>query len=434
MRTVTLFLVLAVILIPVSQVSANPSLPHEGLGMYQGAFSGGIVYTADAMDTNGDGIIDAADNDIMYSSTVGANPTDGRFSLVGGPDNSAAYPRLSNDGEIILCHAFVDTNGDGRVSEDTDTPLIGALNIDGSDLTALTQPGAVGALEGAWSPDQTRIAFSYVDTDTDGDGALTTRDIRKLAVMQIGAVDPANPTASQIAQSSDFRVVTDTSLSVARPQFWADNLVIFSAIRTADNIRQVYSFNLDTNALEPFAPPEGESFNPVPSPDRSRLAVEVALGEDQYVAVYDGAVDRWTRISPEGTQASDPSWSADGALVLAVRTSTGSQVMLYQNRQLSTVLETPDTISLTQFSPDSNAIAYAAVPPEGGNRVVKVMTLDGGYAASLTPPDSDVKDFVWVPEDQQQEEEESSSLPLPGFAALMPSAPLLYKPQGSWVI
>jgi dipeptidyl aminopeptidase/acylaminoacyl peptidase len=430
MKTLTLFLVLAVALIPVSGAAANNAAPGHSLGMFQGSLSGGIVYTADSTDTNSDGIIDAADNDIMYSSTIGASPTDGRFSLVGGPDNSAAYPRLSNDGEIILCHAFVDTNGDGRVSEETDTPLLGALNIDGSDLVALSQPGAVGALEGSWSPDQTRIAFSYIDTDTDGDGILTTRDIRKLAVMEIGAIDPASPTASQMAQGSDFRVVTDTSLSVSRPQFWAENLVIFSATRTSDNIRQVYSFNLDTNALETFAPPEGESFNPVPSPDRSRLAVEVQLGEDQYVAVYDGAVDRWVRASPEGTQASDPSWSSDGALVMAVRTATGSQVVLYQNRQLSTVMETTDTVSLTQFSPDGNAIAYAAVPPEGGNTVVKVMTLDGGYAATLTPPDSNVSDFVWVPEGQP-EEEENSSLPLPDFAALLPSSPLVHKPQGS---
>jgi Tol biopolymer transport system component len=424
LRKFTFLLVLTIMAMPIAPAWAADQSPEDAQQGYQGSFSGGIVYTAETEDTNGDAVVDSSDNDIMFSNTIGANPVDGRFAIIGGQENSAAYPRLSQDGEIILCHAFVDTNGDGLVSEESDMPLLGVLNLDGSDLNPLTPPGQVGAFDAMWSPDQSKIAFSLVDGDTNGDGRITVTDVAKLALMEVGAIDPAAPTASQVAAANDFRILTDNQVSVSKPQFWANNLIVFAGTRAVDNLRQVYIYNLDTGVMEPFTPPEGEAFNPIPSPDESRLAVEVKVGEDQFVSVYDGAVDRWTRASPEGAIASDPNWSADGALVMSVRTATGSQVVIYENRQQRTFLESTEQISMTRFSPDGSAIAYAAVPAEGGNSVVKMMTMDGGYAASLTSTDSNVTDVVWIPEAPPPSETPSESgafLPLPNVA-LLPSS------------
>ncbi len=165
MKRITFVLLGALVMMPVANVWASDASPAPRPDNYQGSFSGAIVYTADALDTNGDDIIDSSDNDIMFSNAIGADPTDGRFLIAGGEAASAAYPRLTQDGEIILCHAFADTNADGAVSHESDMPFLAVLNVDGSDLTPLMEPGSAAALSGL-KPGDEIIAVDQTRTPT----------------------------------------------------------------------------------------------------------------------------------------------------------------------------------------------------------------------------------------------------------------------------
>jgi len=381
--------------------------------------SGGIVYTADALDTNEDGTVNADDNDIMFSVSIGADPADGRFAMAGGPPASAAYPRLSSNGEQVLCHAFVDTNEDGKVDHATDMPFVAVLNQDGSDLTPLTEPGAAVAFEAEWSVDESKATFVYATEDTDGDGAITTSDNGRLAVLDLGQRDPAAPSASQLASPAAVRVLTDETLAVTRPQFWEDNLILFEDRRVTDNVKQVYTFNLDTNSLTEIAPPQGEASNPQPSPDGIQLATQVEIGGLQSVWMLDRTSGGWRQVSPADTNATDPTWSPDGqSLAMSASSDEGSSVLVFDGSQIRSVIDSEGEIRSTDFSPNGEAIAYAATPQDSDQASLNIVTLDGGYAATLSPEDSNLVDFDWIPEGDGP-----TSMPSFGaFVALFPVA------------
>jgi hypothetical protein len=385
----------------------------------QGFLSGGIVYTADALDTNEDGVVNTNDNDIMFSVSIGADPADGRFQMAGGPPASAAYPRLSNNGEQVLCHAFVDTNEDGVVDHATDMPFVAVLNADGTEVTPLTEPGAAVAFQAEWSLDESKATFVYATEDTDGDGAITMGDNGRLAVLDLGQRDPAAPSAAQLASQAAVRVLTDETLAVTRPQFWEDNLILFEGRRVADGIRQVYTFNLDTNSLTEIAPPEGEASNPQPSPDGIQLAAQVEIGGLQSVWMLDRTSGGWRQVSPAAANATDPTWSPDGAsLAMAASSDAGSSVLVFDGSQIRTVIESEGDIRSTDFSPTGGAIAYAASPVNSEQTSLNIVTLDGGYAATLSPEDSNLVDFDWIPE-----EDGPTSMPsFRAFVALFPVA------------
>ena len=414
-----IILTLAVALYPMAGALAAEDPNAGALPFQQGFLSGGIVYTADALDVNEDGVVNAEDNDIMFSVTIGADPSDGRFQMAGGAGASAAYPRLSSNGEQVLCHAFVDTNEDGKIDHATDMPFVAVLNVDGTMVTPLVEPGSSVSFQAEFSPDESKATFVYATEDTDGDGAVTMNDDGRLAILELGQLDPAAPSAEQFASPAAVRVLTDESLAVSRPQFWEDNLILFEGRRVNDDVKQVYTFNLDTNSLTEIAPPQGEASNPQPSPDGVQLAAQVEMNGLQSVWVLDRTAGSWRQVSPADTNATDPTWSPDGAsIAMAASDDAGSRVVVFENSQIRTVAESDEGISMTAFSPAGGAIAYAASPSGGENTSLNIVTVDGGYAATLTTVESNLVDFDWIPEDDQP-----TSMPLfISFAALIPAA------------
>jgi Tol biopolymer transport system component len=126
----------------------------------------------------------------------------------------------------------------------------------------------------------------------------------------------------------------------------------------------------------------------------------------------------WRQVSPAAANATDPTWSPDGAsLAMAASSDAGSSVLVFDGSQIRTVIESEGNIRSTDFSPTGGAIAYAASPVNSEQSSLNIVTLDGGYAATLSPEDSNLVDFDWVPEDGP------TSMPsFRAFVALFPVA------------
>jgi WD40 repeat protein len=394
-KPVLLFLLAA---LPLT-LAAAPAPSGTGQALRQAAPVGRIVYTADALDTNEDGLVNAADNDIMYSVDIGADPEDGRLHLAGGPPASAAYPRLTEDGEIILCHAFADTNGDGITDHQNDMPFLAVLNSDGTEVTPLHNPGTAVALEADWSPDERTIVFAYADQDTNGDGTVSIADTLRLAILQLGQLDPANPSPAQYVVDFAPTILTDATLSVSRPQYWSDTVILFEARRVQNGARGIYTYDLQTGQTLLVSPGVVDAWNPVLSPDRTRIAAEVQTQLDgKSIWVYNAINAQWAIVSTDLESPSAPTWSPDGSL-LAMSDSTpdANLIVVYDGQTTQALITSDAEIGMTAFSPDGDAIAYASTPGADAGTSLNVVSLDGGYAATLTPEGTDLVEYVWSP-------------------------------------
>jgi hypothetical protein len=356
-----------------------------------------IVYTADALDTNEDGVVNAADNDIMFSIQIGANPEDGRLRLAGGPPASAAYPRLSHNSEIILCHAFRDSNGDGITSHETDTPYLATLNIDGTDVTPLITEETGGVLEADFSPDEAFMIFAFINEDTNGDGNLTTADTRRLAMKELGMAGSEAGTASELVSDSEIVVLTGDDITISRPKFWTDTMVVFEAVRIADGRQGVYAYDMDAGQTVMLSQPDLDFFNPQFTFDSSRIAAEVKTDTGRRVWVYDAATATWLDAMPDDSRdAMAPSLSPDGDwLAMAVATDTGTDVVINTGAETISVASTDGTVDEVVFSPGGDSVAFAATF-EDDQTLLVVASAEGGAADIVTPVQSNVVDFVWA--------------------------------------
>jgi Tol biopolymer transport system component len=156
----------------------------------------------------------------------------------------------------------------------------------------------------------------------------------------------------------------------------------------------------------------------LPRPDGIQLATQVEIGGLQSVWMLDRTSGGWRQVSPAAANATDPTWSPDGAsLAMAASSDAGSSVLVFDGSQIRTVIESEGNIRSTDFSPTGGAIAYAASPVNSEQSSLNIVTLDGGYAATLSPEDSNLVDFDWVPEDGP------TSMPsFRAFVALFPVA------------
>jgi WD40 repeat protein len=357
-----------------------------------GTIRGKLVYTAEVPTISA--------TDLMFTITLGSHPEFGRSHIAGDIVNSTAYPRLTKDGLIILCHAFSDADGDGIIDEDTVTPLVGALETDGTDLTALTNPAEGAAYNANFSPDERHMTFSYVDSDTDGDGVFTIRDSARLAIKELGPVDPLNPNPRQMASNSRIRVLTKSDdFSAEKPAFLRNDMIVFTGRNPADGSTQVHLYNLSNDDLIPLAPPGAQTRNPALSEDGTRIAMEVTTLTEHYDAVYDIASQAWSRLPSAGLTENALAWSVNATLATAMSNGSTWQILLLDGSGLRKLVETPQRISRLDFSPDGKAIAYLWEQDGSGHNVLAVASLDGGFNASVTSMDSNVKDYDWIPQD-----------------------------------
>jgi WD40 repeat protein len=360
------------------------------LATAHGNFSGKLVYTAEVYNTS--------KNAIMFSITVGGDPKIGRFPIAGGTDGSTSYPRPTKDGQAILCHAFADLDGDGIIDQDKEAPFIAVVNADATDATPLTPPGQNAAYTANFSPDERSVVFAFADTDTDGDGRKTIHDSAHLAVKELGRVDPLNSTASQMASDSLIKILTNgRDFSVEKPAYLTNDLVYFTGKDSTTGRTTVYMYDLRNGDLTPVAPLDTQTRNPAGSKDGTRIAVEVITLTEDYVAIYDVQSKTWSRVSSPGLTASSPTWSVNGTLALSISDSSGWQIMLLDGTGLHKLVEIQHEISAITFSPDGKALAYLWDTDGLHHNVLTVATLDGGYTTTMTPEDSRVQDYDWIP-------------------------------------
>jgi Tol biopolymer transport system component len=357
-----------------------------------GNIRGKLVYTAE--------VPSLSPTDLMFTITLGSHPENGRSHIAGDTMNSAAYPRSTKDGLMILCHAFPDADGDGIIEENTATPLIGVLQTDGTDLTAITTPAEGAAYNASFSPDERHVAFSYANTDTNGDGLFTIQDSAQLAIKELGPVDPLNPNPRQLASKNRITALTNRDdFSATKPVFLRNDMIVFTGKNPDDGSTKVYLYDLGNNNLIPLAPPGAQTRNPAVSEDGTRIALEVVTLTEHYDAVYDIQSQTWSRLPSAGLTENAFAWSVNGTLALAVSNGSMWQILLLEGSGLRKLVEIPQKISMLDFSPDGKAIAYLWDVDGSNHNVLAVASLDGGYNASVTSQDSMVKDYDWIPED-----------------------------------
>ena len=354
-----------------------------------GNITGKIVYTAEVPASSA--------TDLMFTIDLGSNPEAGRTVIAGDKSNSAAYPRPNHDGNALLCHDFPDTDHDGTIDQNTTTPLIGSLKLDGTDLTPLTDPKQGAAYNADFSPDERQMVFSFANTDTDRDGVLTIHDQAHLATKELGLLDPLNPTPRQFAINRPIKVLTkNEDFSVENPVYLTDNLIVFTGRNLADDSTTVYMYDESDGNLTPIAPAGAQSRNPAISHDGTQIAVTVITLTDSYDAVYNISAKTWARLPSSGVTNNSLAWSVNGTMAMAVSNGSNWQIILFDGNELLNLVELPQKISALNFSPDGKAIAYLWDRDGSNHNVLSVATLDGGYMADVSPPDSNVKDYDWV--------------------------------------
>ncbi|RMF77681.1 MAG: hypothetical protein D6737_16960 [Chloroflexi bacterium] len=395
LRLFTFLLAFVVLSITVS-IGAGLSVADTA---YAQSIGGKIVYTADALDTNEDGVIDATDNDIMFSIEIGADPATDRFRIAGGPPASAAYPRLTDDAKFVLCHAFTDTDGDGVIDHQKDMPFVAILGADGADLTPLTMPGNDVSLEANFSPDEKSIVFTRATADTDGDGQVTINDTRQLAIKPLGVLNADAPKASDFADDSEPMILTDDDITVSRPQFWTETMVLFEARRLSDDRLGVYVYDLEQGTMTRISPEDMDATNPQISPDGTQIVMQVAAEAGSRIWVYDAAAETLNDVTPLEGSASDASWSPDGStLAMVVASADTSDLVLYDGSTTDVLVTEQGVISMTAFAPDGESIAYALTTDETTS--LNVVSLDQAFMAKLTPDDTRLVEFVWSPDEK----------------------------------
>jgi Tol biopolymer transport system component len=181
-------------------------------------------------------------------------------------------------------------------------------------------------------------------------------------------------------------------------------VLLFEATEVATETRGVYTYDL---AAEELTLLKGDAWNPIPSSDGTQIAVESVTEDGSTIWIYNFADDTWTILDFEA--ASAPTWSPDGAtLAFAVRADEGSSIVLFDGEGAQTVAESSDNLSMTSFSPGGEALAFATTPSEGGNVALNVVSLDGAFAATVTPDDTNLVEFVWAPPSARAGDEASS--------------------------
>lgn len=378
------YLILLGVFIVLGTQAMSPMTAH-------GTIHGKLVYTAEVPSISA--------TDLMFTITLGSHPEAGRSHIAGDIVNSAAYPRSTKDGLMVLCHDFPDSDGDGIIDENTIPPLVGVLKNDGTNLTPLTNPAEGAAYNANFSPDERHIVFSYANADTDSDGALTVRDRSQLAIKELGPIDPLNPDPRQLASNNRIRILINSDVfTVEKPVYLRNDMIVFTGRNSADDSATVYLYDESNENLIPLAPPGAQTRNPSVAENGTQIAMEVLTLTEHYDAVYDVGTQSWSRLPSVGLTDNTFAWSVNNTLALAMSNGSMWQILLLDGSGLRKLVEIPERISMLDFSPDGKAIAYLWDQDGSNHNVLAVASLDGGYNAIITSPDSWVKDFDWIPE------------------------------------
>jgi uncharacterized protein YjdB len=199
-------------------------------------------------------------------------------------------------------------------------------------------------------------------------------------------VAPVRENGSVDALAPGHAVVT--ALTPWGKQANADVFVMADLVLSSNRRGSTGIYQMRTAGAAPMLPilvDSAVNIQPVPAPDRTRLAFSSnrAGSFDLYVMDADG--QRLRRLTSASSSEGEPAWTPDGArLVYTVTTGTATQIAIIgsdgsENRQLTTASGGNHSPCV---SPDGRAIAF--VSARGGNHAIYAMALDGSGQRRLT--------------------------------------------------
>ncbi|MBU0492616.1 MAG: hypothetical protein KKA73_11510 [Chloroflexi bacterium] len=255
------------------------------------------------------------------------------------------------------------------------------VNSDGTGLRQLTVGGQGERLAPSWSPDGTRIAY-YIQT----------RAMYMAIPEDLMILDVAQPQAEPTR-------VSFTPPVVDRDPAWSPDGQTFAycsdfALQTC---------NLDGSNVRVLLD-EHKCYMPCWSPDSTRIAVGVQLGDEDYgIFVMNADGSNLVRVTQARAYHWDPAWSPDGSTILFAN-HVDHQIHAVPAPPLEGFEELPQTTPLTTvgvntepaWSPDGTTIAFTHTT--GRSRDIWVMYHDGAGARSVVSDGNEDVAPAWRPQ------------------------------------
>ena len=302
----------------------------------------------------------------------------------------ASTPTLEN---TPIPQATLLGGGLGQVafaSDRSGTPQIYISNVDGTDLTQLTNVQS-GACQPSWSPDGSQLVFispclHRVDTPRESytDTSLFTINADGSGLKQLSNVPGAD---LEPAWSPDGKRIAFTS--------------------TRDGNKQVYLLDVDSQSVIRLTQIDVnvENSQPAWSPDGKQIAYLVKrVGTYQVWIMSDTGQDNVQLVrSGQSLWDYSPAWSADGKLIVFnqrpsnnVLTRPWLNSIQVQDDGTATKLNFPTPIEDVEFSPDGLWLVSEGRDSQG-NRDIYYMMITGGSRTRLTTDPAVDFDPVWRP-------------------------------------
>jgi Tol biopolymer transport system component len=263
------------------------------------------------------------------------------------------------------------------------------MNADGTRQTRLTLSAEQTAWGAAWSPDGSRIVFSFwssspepgtsvelyvMNADGSGRTQLTDNgrfnflpawspDGKTIAfISQLGATDTAEVYAINADGSNERELTTNDAWEYGMSWSPDSTQIVFGTDR--EGSWQIYTMNADGSDQKPLPnPADGNA--PAWSPDGKQIVfVSDRHGEDEiYVMAADGS--NQTRLTANSIWEDNPQWSPDGRQIVFTSRPEGADNILVMDADGTHVRNITQSsggeMYLSAWSPDGKTILYDTV-------------------------------------------------------------------------